>query len=77
MQNAHRYRCNTPSASHSLSEYLCIHSLTSTLAKLPVASPEDSDEGGSVMWGRLDVVVLPEEDVVAVLHAAETTHAQA
>lgn len=55
---------------------LCIYPLTSTLAKLPKASPEDSDEGGSVVRSRLDVVVLSEEDVVTVLHAAETTHVQ-
>lgn len=48
--------------------------LTSTLADLPEASPEDSDEGGSVMRSGSDVVELPEEDVVAVLHAAEATN---
>lgn len=51
----------------------CLYLLTSTLAKLPVASPEDSYEGGSVMRSSPDVVILSEEDVVTVLHAAETT----
>lgn len=49
-------------------------SLTSTLADLSVASPEDSDKGGSVMRSGPDVVVLSEEDVVTVLHTAETTN---
>lgn len=48
--------------------------LTSTLADLSVASPEDSDEGGSVMRNGSDVVILSEEDVVTVLHTAETTN---
>lgn len=49
-------------------------SLTSTLANLSVASPEDSDKGGSVMSSGPDVVILSEEDVVTVLHTAETTN---
>lgn len=57
----------------SLSLSRCLYLFTSTLAKLPVASPEDSYEGGSVMRSSPDVVILPEEDVVTVLHAAETT----
>lgn len=48
--------------------------LTSTLADLSVAPPEDSDEGGSVMRSGPDVVILPEENVVTVLHTAETTN---
>lgn len=49
-------------------------SLTSTLADLSVASPEDSDEGGSVMRSGPDVVILSEEDVVTVLHTTETAN---
>lgn len=48
--------------------------LTPTLADLSVAPPEDSDEGGSVMRSGLDIVILPEENVVTVLHTAETTN---
>lgn len=48
-------------------------SLTSNLANLSVASPEDSDKGGSVMRCGSDVVILSEEDMVTVLHTAETT----
>lgn len=47
-------------------------SLTSAFANLPVASPEYSDKGGSVMRSGLDVVILSKEDVVTVFHAAET-----
>lgn len=48
--------------------------LTSTFADLSVASPEDSDEGRSVMRSGPDVVILSEEDVVTVLHTAETAN---
>lgn len=51
-----------------------ITSLTSTLANLSVASPEDSDERGSVVRSCFDVVVLSEEDVVTVFDTAETSH---
>lgn len=48
--------------------------LTSTLANLSVAPPEDSNEWGSVMRSSPDVVKLSEENVVTVLHTAETTN---
>lgn len=47
-------------------------SVTSTFADLSEAPPEDSDKGNPVVRSGSDVVKLPEEDVVAVLHAAET-----
>lgn len=46
--------------------------LTSTPANLSEASPKDFDEGGSVMWSSLNVVVFSEEDMVAVPDTAET-----
>lgn len=68
IQEAHRYSHH----SHSLGYLQDTWELTCALAQLPVAPPEDSDKGGSVVSSRLDVVVLSEEDVVAVFHAAET-----
>lgn len=47
---------------------------TSTLPDLSVASPKHSDEGLSVMRSGPDVAILSEQDVVTVLHTAETAN---
>lgn len=68
--------CNSGATVVQQSEEVQTGNITSTLADLSVASPEHSDERGSVVRGRPDVAVLSEQDVVPVLHAAEaaSTH---